>query len=441
MEEKFLELFNKLNEQQKKAVQTVYGPLVVNAGPGTGKTQILSLRIANILRMTDALPNNILCLTFTEAAAENMRQRLSTIIGRDAYRVAIHTFHSFGMEMINQYPYYFFQGMSFAPIDELGQIKILNEIFRELEFDDPLKSYHPLFGHTYLQDCKNLIGHTKTAGISSEEYQRILEFNKQYLEEFNTIISEYFDVPKMNKGILEKAEEILLKVNSIKNPYNELSPENALDDYLLTFCNIQHFLGYSFATAVEEALETGKTNSLTAWKNKYLVKDSSNRPILKDLHNWNKMKSFANVYSSYQQKLYEQGYMDFSDMIMQAVHALEDEDKKDLRYTLQERYQYILVDEFQDTNGVQLRLLLNMISNDQSANVMVVGDPDQAIYKFQGATISNLTQFMHRFPDSGIINLFYNYRSRQQILDLAGKVIKKCDSRLGRSEELISVLR
>ena len=93
-----------MNPAQKKAVETIDGPLLVIAGPGTGKTQLLSARVANILNKTDVGPSNILCLTFTDNAARNMRERLVGIIGRPAYHVAIHTFHSFGVDVINQYP-------------------------------------------------------------------------------------------------------------------------------------------------------------------------------------------------------------------------------------------------------------------------------------------------------------------------------------------------
>jgi DNA helicase-2/ATP-dependent DNA helicase PcrA len=110
--------FDKLNDNQKLAVRTTDGPLLVVAGPGTGKTELLSMRTAQNLRQTDTLPNSILCLTFTESGATNMRQRLRQIIGEDAYKIAIHTFHSFGTEIINQHREYFFRGADAQPVDE-----------------------------------------------------------------------------------------------------------------------------------------------------------------------------------------------------------------------------------------------------------------------------------------------------------------------------------
>ena len=107
-----------LNAAQKKAVDTIQGPVMVVAGPGTGKTELLSVRAANILVKTDTLPENILCLTFTESGATAMRERLISIIGKDAYRIAIHTFHSFGTETIGQNREFFYNGALFEPIDD-----------------------------------------------------------------------------------------------------------------------------------------------------------------------------------------------------------------------------------------------------------------------------------------------------------------------------------
>src|SRR6266496_3595942 len=105
--------YTALNTAQKKAVDTIDGPVMVIAGPGAGKTELLSMRVANILKQTDALPENILCLTFTESGANAMRERLSQIIGKDAFKVAIHTFHSFGAEVINQNGDFFYHGAHF----------------------------------------------------------------------------------------------------------------------------------------------------------------------------------------------------------------------------------------------------------------------------------------------------------------------------------------
>ena len=130
--------FKRLNGEQRRAVEATEGPLLVLAGPGTGKTQLLSMRVANILRKNDVLPGNILCLTFTDNAARNMRERLSTIIGQPAYHVAIHTFHSFGADIINQYPDYFTGRQLLQQMDELGRYELLHGIFEGLPHSNPL---------------------------------------------------------------------------------------------------------------------------------------------------------------------------------------------------------------------------------------------------------------------------------------------------------------
>src|SRR3982750_2512302 len=111
---------------------------MVVAGPGTGKTELLSMRAANILRRTDTLPENILCLTFTESGATAMRQRLAQIIGPQAYKIAIHPFHSFGSEIINRYGEYFYHGAQFRPASDLNAYEVLRLIFDTLDFSDPL---------------------------------------------------------------------------------------------------------------------------------------------------------------------------------------------------------------------------------------------------------------------------------------------------------------
>lgn len=128
--------YEKLNTEQKKAVDTIEGPVMVVAGPGTGKTQILTLRIANILRLTDSGPENILALTFTESGARAMRERLRTYIGGDAYKVPIHTFHGFAERLIREYPEYYVRIIGGRPITDIERIEIFETIlqngFREL---------------------------------------------------------------------------------------------------------------------------------------------------------------------------------------------------------------------------------------------------------------------------------------------------------------------
>src|SRR6478609_11262050 len=138
--EKFHEEYNRLNEQQKLAVDTIEGPVMVIAGPGTGKTQILASRIGKILLETDAQPENILCLTYTDAGVVAMRKRLLQFIGADAYKVAIYTFHAFCNDVI-QDNLSLFEKTSLDPISDLERIELMKEMIDGFGKDHPLKRY------------------------------------------------------------------------------------------------------------------------------------------------------------------------------------------------------------------------------------------------------------------------------------------------------------
>ena len=138
--EKFEIIYNNLNEQQRIAVDTIEGPVIVNAGPGTGKTQILAIRIGNILQQTDANPNNIICLTYTDNGAVEMRNRLLQIIGTPAYGIKIHTFHSFCNEVIQDNLSYFGK-LNLEPISDLEEIDLFNKLIDSIESDNILKRF------------------------------------------------------------------------------------------------------------------------------------------------------------------------------------------------------------------------------------------------------------------------------------------------------------
>ncbi|MBF8303403.1 MAG: UvrD/REP helicase, partial [Candidatus Dadabacteria bacterium] len=217
-DEVFEERYRKLNELQKKAVDTTEGPIMVVAGPGTGKTEILSLRVANILRKTETLPNKILCLTFTDSASVNMRKRLSGLIGRDAFRVSINTFHSFGVEVINNHPEFFYGGINFYPASDLAQIEILEGIFSELPHNNPLRKEVPDAGYAYLRQVQNAIGYIKKAGLTPEEFAQILEHNKRSLEYINPVVQKVFSA-RVSKNTISEAESILPDVKKHKGPH------------------------------------------------------------------------------------------------------------------------------------------------------------------------------------------------------------------------------
>ena len=138
--EKFNEVYTKLNPQQQQAVDTISGAVMVIAGPGTGKTQILGARIGKILLETDTLPQNILCLTYTDAGTVAMRKRLLSFIGPDAYKVNIHTFHSFCNDVI-QDNLHLFEKTSLNPISDLEKIELFKQLIDGFKKDNVLKRY------------------------------------------------------------------------------------------------------------------------------------------------------------------------------------------------------------------------------------------------------------------------------------------------------------
>lgn len=413
--------YSRLNKAQKMAVDAIEGPVLVVAGPGSGKTQILSLRVANILKKTDTRPSNILCLTFTDSAAINMRKRLETVIGRDAYRVAIFTFHSFCTSVIERFPEYFYGGASFSPADQLVQIEVLEAIFKEADYLNPLRSEHPEKGFVYAYDVRSAIGHLKKAGLSPDEFEKILDHNDASFEYANSVLSEVFSdrISIKQIGALEAVAAELKEHKVVKFPskyFKALIPA----------------IAESLALAITKAKENGSTKPLSSWKEKYTAKDPNGKRILKDGGDRSgKMRALAGFYREYSKRMFERGYYDFDDMLLDVIHALQEQ--KTLLYELQEQYQYLLVDEFQDTNDAQmqlLRLMANAAVNEGRPNLMVVGDDDQAIYKFQGALVSNILDFKREFKDPVIVTMADNYRSTQNILDVAQFVIRKGEERL-----------
>lgn len=408
-----------LNSAQKKAVDTIDGPVMVIAGPGTGKTQLLALRVANILNKRSVVPHNILCLTFTENGALNMRERLHKIIGQDAYRVGIYTFHAFCNSIISRYPEYFYNAATFTQASDLDRANIIESIFSALPHGHPLASFHPAEGYVYLKSTLDRINHIKKGGFKPDEYLALLDsFDGEY-EEINTILSRW---PK-GRANIKKLDELL-----------------PIHDALLrsgTTTGIS--LAKTLETAIEGARNKEMMEPISEWKKKYTVTDDE-AIILKDSHNQEKIRAVGEIYKLYTEKLNEQGLYDYDDMIIEVAHALRD--NTILRNELEEQYQYILIDEFQDTNEAQMNLVRQITGSyihEGRPNVMVVGDDDQAIYKFQGAEISNIVEFRDKtYHDVVTIVLDTNYRSHKQILDFARNVVTQGVDRLENRYKNIS---
>jgi len=435
MEHNFEERYQKLNDRQKEAVDAIDGAVLVVAGPGTGKTELLSLRVANILKQTDTLASSILCLTYTDSAAKNMRERLARLIGKEAYKVAIHTFHSFGSEIINQNPEYFFFAAGYQPSDDLAQYKIRKELFEKMKWDNPLNSFHEDHDFSFLTDVKDCISALKKGGLTPKKFGEILESNTRFLEFFNPFLQELFS-EKITATRTEKLPEIIENITKYLNS----SQKEELQD---TFPSLAEIVVRELKQVWGEILEipekSKKTKPLTQWKEIFVVKDNLNKVVFKDTQKLKKYLALIALYKDYQTKLHSLGLYDFEDMLLEVVAIFENglkiknEINFELKYNYQEKYQYILVDEFQDTNGVQMRLLESLAqpsSNEGNPNILVVGDDDQAIFKFQGANLQNILKFREIYPKAKTISLVDNYRSSQEILDFAGLIIQESSQRL-----------
>lgn len=403
--------YKALNSAQKKAVDTIDGPVMVIAGPGSGKTELLSLRVGNILKVGSARASSILCLTFTETAARNMRERLHTLIGADAYRVAIYTFHSFCTDVIGRYPEYFFGSTHFRPASDLAQSEILEKIFERLPHKHVLGGFHPERGYAYLKECQVRIKDIKKGGLTPERFKELLVENESVFPELQKILVEYLP-ERVGKDSYQAFEQMMRAFEKTKT-------------------SLGHMYAVTIAQALEEAKQTEKNTPLSTWKSDYTGKDEDGERVFKDVLALPKLFALGDVYEMYQEALHTEGYFDYEDMILQVVEALKNH--VTLRTELEELYQYIMVDEFQDTNNAQLSLVKAISSNpvhEGRPNVCVVGDDDQAIYKFQGAEISNILSFQELYNDVEVIVLTENYRSTQEVLDFARAIVTQGVNRL-----------
>jgi DNA helicase-2/ATP-dependent DNA helicase PcrA len=411
----FEERLKKLNKAQMEAVEALEGPVIVVAGPGSGKTELLSLRIANIIYKGLAKPDEILCLTFTESASKNMLERLSKIMGSTAYKVPIFTFHAFCTEIISKYPEHFFDAHRYEPIAELKQNEILENIFKNLRYGHPLYGYHEEIGYAYFSDVKARIQNFKEAGLTPREVKEKLEKNREELEKL--------------KPILKKVPESL-RSKGAKEEFINLKDE---------FANSGTEVGKFYAVYLEKEIEA---DNLSKAKLKLFEKNENEEFVFKEEKYLEKLFAACDIYEEYQKELHRLGLFDFNDMIIYVRDRLLN--NATLRAEIEETYQYILVDEFQDTNLAQVKLIESITKNpvlEGRANVFAVGDDDQSIFKFQGAELNNIFNFQNMYSEVKFIVLTDNYRSTQKVLDFAKSLIEKADERLTKhNQDLIKDL-
>jgi DNA helicase-2/ATP-dependent DNA helicase PcrA len=296
--ESFTTAYNALNTEQKRAVDTIDGPVMVIAGPGTGKTQVLAVRIANILTKTDTSPDGVLCLTFTNAGVKAMRERLMRLIGPTGSRVRITTFHSFALDQIEKY--YGAVGYDAAPtlLDATSMIVLFDELLhsREWHYLRP-RSNKAL----YVNDIQSLISVLKRERITADEFR-------------TTIAAE-----------IERAKNDPENISSRGESKGQLKKE------------------------IEKKIESLERSS-----------------------------EVADFYEAYESLKNKRALVDYNDVLELLVQIVEQSD--DARDTLREQFLYVLVDEHQDSSGIQNKFLETVWQETEKPNIFVVGDDRQLIY-------------------------------------------------------------
>ncbi len=367
----FRSIISSLNKKQREAVETIDGPVLVIAGPGTGKTHILSARIGNILINRDVKPENILCLTYTEAGVQAMRERLVEFIGPTGNQVFIHTFHSFCNSVIKTHPSAF-GSYDLQPIDDLEKHTLIKTLLDEVPLESPLLK-----------------------GMRS-----------QYSNENQ--VRGLFDFMKMEN----LTEAVMI---------------DGIQTYLADLPNRAE---YQYKRKYKE----------------FSAGDPKQALINKEIERMKKLEAAVQLYPQYIQRMIDMDRYDYADMILWVIKAFEQDEG--LLSIYQEQFQYVLVDEFQDTSGAQMRILELLINYWDSPNIFAVGDDDQCVYEFQGARIGNIAEFLRRYDDMSLIMLEENYRSTQQILDACSisvdhnhhRLVKIAREQFGEDKKLIAAL-
>jgi len=306
-----MSIYDRLNEQQKEAVFTVDGPLLILAGAGSGKTSVLTHRISYLIDEAGVNPYNILAITFTNKAAGEMRERVDKIVGYGAEQIHVSTFHSMCVRILRRFSDCIGYDSNFTIYDTDDQKHVIKEAAKKLNIDTKqIKE----------REIMNAISHCKDELISPEEYMT-----------------------------------------------------SAMGDF--------------------------------------------------------RKKKIAECYTEYQAQLKKNNAFDFDDLLMKTVELFQS--CPDVLENYRNRWLYIMVDEYQDTNTAQFELIRLLAGS--LHNLCVVGDDDQSIYRFRGANIRNILDFEHYYPEAKVIKLEQNYRSVKNVLEAANAVIRNNSTRKAKS--------
>ncbi len=306
-----MSIYDNLNEQQKEAVFTVNGPLLILAGAGSGKTSVITHRIAYLIDKAGVNPYNILAITFTNKAAGEMRERVDKLVGFGSEQIHVSTFHSMCVRILRRFADRIDYDNSFSIYDTDDQKHVMKEVLKKLEIDSKLLKD---------REVLNAISHCKDELITVDEYIR-----------------------------------------------------DSAGDF--------------------------------------------------------KKQKIASCYLEYERTLKKNNAFDFDDLLMKTVELFKA--NPDVLENYQRRWQFIMVDEYQDTNTAQFELIRLLAGT--THNLCVVGDDDQSIYRFRGANIRNILDFEHFYPEAKVVKLEQNYRSHQNILDAANAVIRNNSSRKSKA--------
>lgn len=404
-EVRFKELYDQLNPEQKQAVDAIEGTVMVLAGPGTGKTQLLAMRIANILHRTQMDPWNILCVTFTESGVVAMRERLVSIMGEAAYYVRIHTFHSFCNDIIQAHPELFSREREWQPLADIERVEILEALLNALPGTSPLKVFgQPYF---YLRDISSHVQSLKQEHISPAQLRDVCATIATFVGLAGESLDAFFALtPKQRTDAVCGTIAIQLLAQA---------RVAGLPDSMHRFITAAGEELQQQAAHADGAREASKVRTL--YKNKLKQWFSSLARDVVTQH------ALAEVYEAYQAQLLARGRYDYEDMINQVIEVWKS--NEDLLADYREQFQYILVDEYQDTNGAQNEIVRLLGSFDDQPNICVVGDDKQSIYRFQGASLANMLDFYQRYRNFiTVFSLRNNYRSQAQVLAAAEAVIR-----------------
>lgn len=341
----FLKEYANLNIEQKDAVDSIYWSIMVVAWPGTGKTQIMALRAANIILKTWLDPRNILITTFTEAWIISLKKRLFDFIWVDSYKINVSTIHSFCNDVISNFPEKFLEYRALRSIDDIEQIEILELIIDSGNYEALSSQFDKYF---YLKDIKSSLSKLKQEWIDPGEFGVIINKQKEDYEE----------------------------------KLNEIDPK----------------------------LKKFQT-----------TKESQEKHI-------SKLIELNDIYRKYLKIFAERWLYDFSDMIDFVLRKMKEDENLRLYYSMQ--YQFIMIDEYQDTNNAQNEIIDLILSESDDKNIMVVWDDDQSIYRFQWANLENMLYFSKKYENTKFVVLKENYRSTQWILDISSESINNNNSRI-----------